>query len=180
MSTRLVTFTIRIALLLAVVCMLGPTADAQTATFVSRGDTALLIAKMPACTTACPDSILRTWSVYGQRYARIVPARYTDTLRVLRTSQPVVATLSYLPYRATAKTSQVPALVISWTTAAGVPLTALQIAEHDSIRAVAVMRYADGHTARIPSPMTWTMQTPVGVTQRVVGTMRDTLWLVRR
>lgn len=181
MSTRVLAFTIRIALLLAVVCMLGPTVSAQTATFVSRGDTALLIAKMPTCTTACPDSILRTWSVYGQKYARIVPAKFTDTLRVLRTSQPVVATLQYLPFRASAKTSQVPALVIEWSTSQGVRLTSPSVPELDSIRAVAFMRYADGRTTRIPSPMTWSMTAlPGRAIARTVGTMKDTLWLVAK
>lgn len=160
--------------------MLGPTAGAQTATFVSRGDTALLIAKMPACTTACPDSILRTWSVYGQRYARIVPAKFTDTLKVARTSQPAVATLQYLPFRATAKASQVPALVIAWYSSAGLRLTQLAIPPGDSIRAVAFMQFADGRTTRIPSPMTWTIPPNVPATQRVVGTMKDTLWLVAK
>jgi hypothetical protein len=179
-STRVLASTIRIALLLAVVCMLGPTAGAQTATFVSRGDTALLIAKMPACTTACPDSILRTWSVYGQKYARIVPAKFTDTLKVARTSQPAVATLQYLPFRATAKASQVPALVIAWYSSAGLRLTQLAIPPGDSIRAVAFMQFADGRTSRIPSPMTWTIPPNVPAVQRVVGTMKDTLWLVAK
>lgn len=164
------------ALALASASMLS----AQTTTFVSRGDTALLVAKMPACTTACPDSIRRTWSVYGQQYARVVKPKTTDTLRVLRTTKPADATLQYVPYKATVKTVAVPALVVAWYSSAGVRITTLTIPERDSIKAVAFMQYADGRTTRIPSPMTWTLPPNVPATQRVIGTMKDTLWLIAR
>lgn len=177
---RFTTFGIIACIVLAIALASASMVSAQTATFVSRGDTALLIAKMPSCTTACPDSILRTWSVYGQRYARVVPAKFTDTLRIARTAQPAVATLHYLPYRATAKASQVPALVIAWYSSTGQRLTQLAIPPGDSIRAVAFMQFADGRTSRIPSPMTWTIPPNVPATQRVLGTMKDTLWLVAK
>lgn len=173
-----------VSLILCVIAALtlafSATAGAQTVSFVSRGDTALLVAKMPQCTTACPDSIRRTWSVYGQQYARVVKPKTTDTLRVLRSTQPADATLQYLPYKATRKTIAVPALVIAWYSSHGARLTALTIPERDSIKAVAFMQYADGRTARIPSPMTWTLPPNIPATSRVVGSMKDTLWLVAK
>ena len=84
---------------------------AQTVSVVYATDSALLIAKMPACTTACPDSIVRVWTYNGQRYTRTVKSKATDSIRVKRATTATTATLEYLPLKSTRKSLAVSAWI---------------------------------------------------------------------
>lgn len=72
------------AVLLAT-CTLTP-AHAQTASVVTKAESALLIFKAKQCTTAC-DSVLQVqWRYGGQLFTRLVLPKATDTVRTARLS----------------------------------------------------------------------------------------------
>lgn len=161
---------------------LGTIAAAQTPSIVHRGDTILLVVKQSTCTTACPDSILRTWAVYGQRYSKVVKAKTTDTIRIARSGTPANAQLFTTPYKSTVKTVAIPEMRITLTNSKGVKIPGISMVEFDSVRAVSEWVYPDGSVTRIPTtmPMTWTVPTASPFLKlRVAGGVRkDTLWMV--
>lgn len=132
---------------------------AQTVSVVHVNDSALLIAKMPACTTSCPDSILRVWTVNGQRFAKVVKARAVDSLRVKRATTAQTATLEYVPLKSTRKSVTVsafipvppPVVVPPVDTATPPVVTPPPAPTGDSVIAAQIVRLASGTGSTVVS-----------------------------
>ena len=72
------------AIVIAGVLVYPSLSHAQTTRVVLQRDSVLLIATLPRCTTACPDSVHLAWTYGAQRIAHIVKPKAIDTVRMAR------------------------------------------------------------------------------------------------
>lgn len=98
------------AIVIAGVLVYPSLSHAQTTRVVLQRDSVLLIATLPRCTTACPDSVHLAWTYGAQRIAHIVKPKAIDTVRMAR--RPVLdsARLTYTPFKGVPQVVAIPAM----------------------------------------------------------------------
>lgn len=92
-------------------CAVATLAPAQTLSVVNKADSALLIVKLPTCTTACPTSVQGVWRYGSHQFTRTLKPKAVDTVRVARLGVADSATFDYTPIKATQKSVAVAAYV---------------------------------------------------------------------